>query len=114
MPSLDTSLVDKELVRISKTSQSVKKLLRSTLEKIEKSPSAFPLLEEVPIDLAEFENLIAIRKAKITNQRHDFRLIFAHWRFEADDHVDLLMAFPRKADYRIDWIWLKRTLAGAK
>src|ERR1051325_4271602 len=111
MATIDPRLVKAELRRIAKVSQGVKKCLRDVLAKIEKNPTAFEELQDLPEDLTEFGNLVAIRKAKITHQKHDYRIVFAHWKFDDDqEHVDLLMAFPRKDDYQIDWKWIESCL----
>jgi hypothetical protein len=111
MASIDTSLVDSELRKLIKISQGVKKLVKKTLEEIEKDPSSFPKLSDVPNELMNVESLVAIRKAKIINQKHDFRILFAHWKFaDGKEHVVLLMIFPRKDDYRIDWDWIESSI----
>jgi hypothetical protein len=95
-----------------KTSQGIKKALRAILADIEKDPNAFDEMEDVPSQIKQVGNLVAIRKAKVTTQNHDFRIIFAHWRFEdGREHVDLLLAFPRKDGYEIDWQWVIDSLA---
>src|ERR1700730_9854048 len=108
MATLDTRLVYRELCAIRDTSQAVKSLLRDVLERIEKNPSSFPLLEDVPQNIAERPNLF-LRKASIRTHKHNFRLVFAHWTFPDhpghQDHVDILLAFPRKYGYKIDWAW---------
>jgi hypothetical protein len=113
MASLDTSLVDHELKRIIRTSQAIKKLTARVLEQIEEDPSSFKKLDEIPRALREIEHLTEIRKAYITHRKHDFRLIFAHWTFEdGAEHVDVLLAFPRKAGYSIDWEQVEEWLRG--
>src|SRR5947209_4183394 len=104
MATIDASLVAKELRTLVKISQGVKKLLKRTLEEIERDPSAFEKLKDVPAELMNLESLVAYRKAKIISHKHDYRILFAHWKFEeGEEHVDLLLVFPRKDDYRIDW-----------
>jgi hypothetical protein len=107
MASLDTRLVYKELKKIAGASQAIKHKLRQILEQIETDPSSFRELE-VPRDIAKLAHLVAIRVANLTSHKHDFRIVFAHWRFADDsEHADLLMAFPRKEGYQIDWDWVR-------
>src|SRR5262249_55152915 len=111
MATIDTSLVDRALHAIAATSNAVKTLLRDTLEQIEINPAQFELLDNVPPVLTKFGNLAGIRKAKITSKKHDFRLVFAHWRFDDEkEHVDILLAFRRKDGYEIDWEWVESHL----
>jgi hypothetical protein len=111
MATIDTSLVDRELRGLLKISQGIKKLVRKAFEKIEKNPAAFPELSDLPDELTDFASLVAIRKVKIISQKHDFRILFAHWKFDdGTEHADLLMIFPRKDDYRIDWDWISSNL----
>src|SRR5437762_1493500 len=113
MATLDPRRVGKELKRIAATSQAVKHLLFETLEFIESQPASFAELTNVPAGVANLGHLSAIRKAKIVHRKHDFRLIFAHWRFEDEsEHVDLLLAFRRRDGYEIDWNWVTETLQG--
>jgi len=112
MATIDTDRVDKELRAMIKTSNVIKAQLRSALEKLEKDPSEFERLKYVPPSLSAFKNLDSIRKIKLISKKHDFRIVFAHWKFESGaEHSDLLIAFPRKAGYDIDWDWIEQQLA---
>ena len=111
MASIDTSLVDGEFRAIVRTSQGIKKRLRSVMGDIESDPGSFDELKDVPNDIHELPNVV-LRKAKITQGPHDFRLIFSHWTFDdGTEHVDMLMAFPRKEGGHIDWPWILDHLA---
>ena len=101
--TIDIRVVEKELRRIAKVSDGVKKQLHRTLAEIEQDPSQFDTLEAVEIPLPANT---CLRKAKIQHRKHSFRLIFAHHRLGDRDHVDVLMAFPRKQGYDIDWSWV--------
>lgn len=110
MATIDPRLVVKELRKIASVSQGVKKCLRDVLERIEDNPSDFSEVRDTP-GISAFGHLVAIRKAKVINQKHDYRILFAHWRFkDGQEHVDLLMAFPREDDYKIDWEWIEACL----
>ena len=112
MTTIDTRLVDGELRAMIKTSQGVKKRLKEILEAIERNPTGFPLIEDIPRSITSLGNLVGIRKAKVISGKHDFRLLFAHWRFEkGKEHVDLLLAFPREHGYQINWSWVEDHLA---
>src|SRR5216684_7680144 len=106
MATIDCRWVKRELRALCSVSQGVKKLLQNVLEEIERDPSAFPILDNVPLDLDPYPG-VAIRKAKITHRRHDYRIVFLHRRLEDDaEHVDLLFVFKRTDGYHIDWDWI--------
>lgn len=111
MATLRTHLVDQQIRRMLRVSQRIKKLLYETFKHIEQDPSAFEELDDAPEWVGMVPNLVALRKAKVIHQKHDFRLIFAHWKWEdGSEHVDLLLVFPRKQGYQIDWEWVQRSL----
>ena len=87
-------------------SQGVKKQVKTMFEQLESDPAAYPELAEIhPSIASEFSN-VTLRKVYIRQGRHDFRVIFAHWKLDDDEHVDLLLAFPRSKGYEIDWGWI--------
>lgn len=111
MATIDTDLVDRELRAIISTSNIIKKQLYDALERMEQDPSVFEELGEVHPAIQDMPNLVAIRKVVLTHRRHDFRIVFAHWTLEDEsEHCDLLLAFPRRSGYKIDWSWVDRVL----
>lgn len=114
MASIDSSLVRQEIKSIIATSQALKKQVKAMFERLETVPSFYDELDEIdPTIAAEFSNL-TLRKVYLTTRRHDFRVVFAHWKIEDLEHVDLLLAFPRKRGYAIDWEWLAGVLHDVK
>jgi len=101
--TVDIRLVEKELRRIAKVSDGVRKQLQRTLADMEQDPGRFDTLEAVEIPLPANT---CLRKAKIQHRKYSFRLLFAHHRLGDRDHVDVLMAFPRRQGYDIDWSWV--------
>lgn len=84
--------VRQELAAIRYASQAVKRLLRGVLESIEESPAAFPELEEVPERIRAITG-VTIRKAKVTHEAHDSRLVYLHFRPEAgEEWVEVVYA----------------------
>lgn len=93
-------------------SQGVKKRLRNILTAIERDPSSFDELEDVPLDLS-LRPGVTIRKAKVIQGKHDFRIVFILRQLDdGSEHVDLLYVFKRKAEYQIDWDWIASMLEG--
>jgi hypothetical protein len=81
------------------------------LKAIETDPSSFRPLKNVPADIADLGNLDGIRVAEIVHHKHSFRIIFATWLLSDNrEHSDLLLAFPRKEGYEIDWEWVSEVL----
>jgi hypothetical protein len=112
MATINHSLVARELKALSSVGEGVKKLLRRVLEKIERDPAAFPILDDVPVDLALHPGVF-IRKARVTLKKHDYRLVFLHRRQQdGSEHVDLLYIFKRKEGYDIDWEWIAGLVEG--
>ncbi len=110
MATIDSSLVRQELKSIIASSQGLAQQAKPVFERLETDPSTFDKLEHVdPAVEAEFSN-VTLRKAYLTSGRHDIRIIFAHWNDNDIDHVDLLLAFPRKQGYEIDWAWIANIL----
>ena len=72
------------------------------MERIESNPASFDELECVPPEIAVRDD-VCVRKAKITGQNFDFRLLFFHWK--RIGLAEIFEAFPRKKDYGIDWEW---------
>jgi hypothetical protein len=108
MATVDHSLVAKELKRIIAASNSLKSQLRKALTQMEKNPSSFPPLDDVPPIIAR-RHEVCLRKVKLITHKQEFRLIFAHWTFDdadREEHCDILLAFPRNDDYQIDWEWV--------
>jgi len=92
---------------IRQTSQGVSKALRDTLEQIQNAPGSIPELEWVPPEIAARPD-VCVRKAKVINHKHDFRILFFHWRREDGcDRLEIFDVFPRRQDYAIDWDWVK-------
>ncbi len=111
MATLDTSYVRKELKAIIASSRAVARLVQNSLEALEADPSQFPEIEFVPPDILRDYPAATLRKVYIEHDRHSFRLIVAHWAIDdAEDHVDVLYAFRRKAGYPIDWRWVNEVL----
>ena len=91
-------------------SQGVKKRAYKVLEKIEQDPVTFPVLDDVPLDMSPYPG-VAVRKARVAQGKHDYRIIFLHRLLEdGSEHVDLLYVIKRKDGYRIDWEWIKSVL----
>ncbi len=110
MATIDYRLVERELKALCGAGGGVKKLTRKILEDIEQDPAAFPILEEVPVDLSPYPGVM-IRKASVTLKKHDWRIIFLHRRQEdGSEHVNLLYIFKRKEGYHIDWQWIESLL----
>lgn len=111
MATIDSSLVTADIHRLVHISGGVRKIVRTIFERTEDDPSQFEALDYVAPDVvASYPNL-TLRKAKVCHQKHDFRLVFAHWTLEdGGEHCDILLVFPRKAGYQIDWDWIVTTL----
>src|SRR5207249_3565418 len=71
--------VRRELESIRDASQAVKHLLRDVLEAIERDPSAFAELQEIPERVRAIAG-VTVRKANVTHGPHDYRLVFLHFR----------------------------------
>ncbi|MBI1915628.1 MAG: hypothetical protein HYS12_12985 [Planctomycetes bacterium] len=99
MVAVDTSLARDALRRLAGISDGAKKRLRSVLEAIEADPSQFDELDDIPIPLPVG---VTLRKAKVTGQNYDWRLILIHYHGHGG-HVRVFCAFDRKAGYTIDW-----------
>lgn len=104
-------LVQKQIMKIIKSSQRVKHLVRKALEAVENNPASFELLSEVPTDLVADKN-VSVRKVAIKHQKHEFRLLFLHRvREDGEELVDFFYVHPRKDDYRsLDWDVVKEFL----
>lgn len=111
MASIDSHLVAREIHAINGLSQGMKKQIKAMFKQLESDPSAYRELDAVdPSITSDFPD-VTLRKAYIRQHRHNFRVIFAHWKLNDDDeHVDLLVAFPRKENYDIDWEWIAKRL----
>ena len=91
-------------------SQRVRALVESTLVKMEANPAQFEPLAVVPEALRNHP-VVCIRKAKIRHQKHDYRMLFLHFKPpEGEEHVTILQAFPRQEDYHIDWDWVDQVI----
>ena len=108
MATLDHRLVSDELRVIRSSSNAIKAQLKDALLRMERDPASFPKLDDAPPSISRRAD-VCLRKAKLINQKHDFRIIFAHWTFDQDDfpgredHVAIILAFPRRDDYQINW-----------
>lgn len=115
MATVDTSQVQRELKRIIAASNALKTQLRDVLEQMENDPSVFPPLEDVPSQMAQHPD-ICLRKVKLIAPKQEFRLVLVHWTFrdepDREDHVDVILAFPRKDNYPIDWQWIDQFIGG--
>lgn len=111
MATVDSELVRRELKALINLSNAVKNQVRQMFEQLENDPSVFDALDETDPSIPdEFENVI-LRKVYIRHGRHDYRVIFAHWILPEEDHVDILLVFPRKKQgYSIDWQWVSDRL----
>ena len=109
--TVDSSLVKAAIVRMNQTSQAVKSLVIEMFKVLESNPSQYSPLDEVdPAIQMEFPN-VTFRKVAIRSYRHKFRVIFAHWKIdESEEHVDVLLAFPRKGGNELDWDWISDML----
>jgi hypothetical protein len=110
MTTINTNWVQRPLKAMLSVSQGVKKEAFKVLEAIEHNPSSFDELEDLPKDLALPPGTV-IRKAKVINKKHDYRIVFLH-RLPDDgpEIVDLLYVFKRKSGYTIDWDWIESLL----
>jgi hypothetical protein len=106
MATIDSSFVRQEIKRIIATGQGMAKRLKALFEKLESDPSQFDELDELDPAIADEFSNVTLRKAYLTSGKHDFRIVFAHWKDTDFEHVDLLLAFPRKRGYAIDWNWM--------
>jgi hypothetical protein len=109
MATIDSSLVRNELRAIRDTSNVLKKQLKDMFKQLQKDPSEFSAMEVVPKDLIRDD--LTFRKVYLEHQSHTFRVVFVHWTFPDDpdrpEHVDIILAFPRKNGYKIDWDWVR-------
>jgi hypothetical protein len=97
--TVDIGLAREALKRLMGISDGAKKRLRAVLEAIEASPAQFPELDDIQIPLPAG---VTLRKAKVTGQNYDWRLLLIHYRGH-DEYVRVFSAFDRKAGYDIDW-----------
>lgn len=104
MATIDTSYVRKELRAICDKSQALKHLLRQALDTLKATPTRWKRLESVPNRIKRRFKNATIRKYKLESNPHSYRLIAVHWsRKGQEDHCDVILAFPRKDGYQIDW-----------
>ncbi len=104
--------VERDLKALLAVSQGIKKRAQTVLAKIAQDAGSFPVLEVVPLDLTPYPG-VAIRKARVVQGRHDYRIIFLHRVLDdGSEHAELLYVIPRKDGYRIDWEWIKSVLRG--
>jgi hypothetical protein len=108
MATIDSSLVQGAIKRMISTSPAVKSLVRKMFRQLEADASIYEELDSVDQSITEEFNSVVLRKVYITTHRHNYRVIFAHW--TAIEHVDILMAFPRKDGYEIDWSWVLKIM----
>lgn len=113
MASIDSSWVEEDLKKLIRTSSRLKDILKGVFLQLEEDPSVYEELTEVdPSLIKEFPH-VTFRKIKLIHQRHDFRIIIAHYLLdESQEHVDVLMVFPRKSGYLIDWDWVESAVKG--
>lgn len=110
MATLNLSLVESELRKVMSRSQALKHLVRDRLRELEEDPTQFKELRVCPPEIATRRD-VTLRKLKFKHQRHEYRLIVAHWSTPGEiDHCDALLLFPRKDDYDIDWEWVEQAL----
>jgi hypothetical protein len=109
MATIDIRRVDRELKALLSLSQGVRKRVRKVLEAIERDPDSFEEIDPLGLDLAPHPG-VSIRKAKIIQGKHDYRMIFLCRRQNDSEHVDLLYVFKRKDGYHIDWEWMASVL----
>lgn len=108
MATIDSHLVERAIKRMISTSAAVKSQVRQMFRQLEKDASFYDELDVVDPAIAEAFDSVVLRKVYIITNKHNFRVIFAHW--TQIEHVDLLMAFPRKVGYEIDWEWIIKTM----
>jgi hypothetical protein len=95
--------VRKQLESICAASQAVKHLLQAVLTGIEENPSAFPELERIPERIRAIPG-VTVRKARITRDPHDYRLVFLHFRPDGgEEWAEVIYAFRRRDGYPVDW-----------
>ncbi len=95
MATIDSDLARRGIERMISASTAVKGEVRRMFRQLEKNASYYEELDIVDPSVTEaFQSAVTLRKVRITAHKHDYRVIFAHW--TDANHVDLLMAFPRK------------------
>jgi hypothetical protein len=105
--------VEKELKAICQATQAVKHHLRRVLEAIEKDPSSFKELEEIPERIRAIPG-VTVRKAEIKHDPHNYRLVFLHFRTEeGKEWSEVIYAFRRRKGYALDWEWIENLLPGS-
>ena len=110
MATIASHLIAREIHKMNGLSQGVKKQVKTMFKQLESDPAAYPELAGIhPSIASEFSN-VTLRKVYIRQGRHDLRVIFAHWKLDDDEHVDLLLAFSRGKGYEIDWGWIAKRL----
>jgi len=114
--NIRTTNVQHELAELARSpSQRVRHLLKVIFEKIQENPAAYPEIDEVPedIDSILLELGGVLRKAPLVHQKHDYRLIYLHWKEANRAFVEFQFIFQRRAGYeRIDWDLLSKRLGG--
>jgi len=110
MATINSDWVERPLKAMLSVSQGLKKAAHKVLKAIERDPSSFDALEDLPDDLAVPPG-VGLRKAAVINRKHDYRIVFLHRRLDdGTEHVDLIDVFKRKNGYRLDWDSIKSVL----